>query len=532
MPEHNIVVRKRPEHCISRRDIDPDALKVLYRLLRKGFTAYLVGGGVRDLLLQRHPKDFDISTSAKPGEIKPLFRNCFLIGRRFRLAHIKYGDKIIETSTFRGIPENDANPDDPEANLFQKDDNKWGTPEEDAIRRDFTINGLFYDIETFNVIDYVGGLEDLEKRQVRCIGDPEIRFREDPVRMMRAVRFASRLGFEIEANTLAALKNHASEIEKASPPRMIEEIFRLFGFGSGEAAIRLLHETGLMVPIMPKLAAYLDEVGGEASLWQMLAALDKGEFYLKEATQPLMMATLFQPLIEQAGESEHRIYAETVSKAYDGAFKHLKLPRRMLDIMHRITVAQQRFSPSRKRGFSRGRFMRHETFPEALSLFQIISAASGSDGNVAKWVSLYEEFKLEKAVEKKKPESTEGDNEAEEPARKGKRRSRRRGGRSRRGKKPALDAAAAIEGIVSTEPVVASEPQKLPEPAEKVAAAEAPQLAPLSATEFYLASKKTPAKKRPSRRGKKQPAAAVEPAKPEAHPFDSGDHAPHWLDEI
>ncbi|MCC8180058.1 MAG: hypothetical protein LIP23_03990, partial [Planctomycetes bacterium] len=180
-------VRCREEHRISRRDIDQDALKVLYRLSRNGYTAYLVGGGVRDLLLGRKPKDFDISTDAKPEEIRALFRNCILIGRRFRLAHIRYSDKIIETSTFRTTPQMTADPTDPAADLFQRDDNIFGTPQEDALRRDFTINGLFYDIDTFSVIDYVGGLEDLEARRIRSIGDPCIRFREDPVRMVRAV---------------------------------------------------------------------------------------------------------------------------------------------------------------------------------------------------------------------------------------------------------------------------------------------------------------------------------------------------------
>ena len=187
-------IRERSEHCISRSNIDEDALKVLYRLSTAGYTSYLVGGSVRDLLLGRHPKDFDVGTNARPNEIRKIFRNCFLIGRRFRLAHIIFGKKVIETSTFRRQPE------ETEATngLYQAEDNTFGTPEEDAKRRDFTVNGLFYDIKTFSVIDYVGGLKDLEKRDLRCIGDPNIRFREDPVRMMRAVKFAARLDFTID----------------------------------------------------------------------------------------------------------------------------------------------------------------------------------------------------------------------------------------------------------------------------------------------------------------------------------------------
>ena len=190
----------RAAHTLSRRDIDSDALKVLYRLRQADHAAYLVGGSVRDLLIGRRPKDFDIGTSAHPYQVKKLFRNCWIIGRRFRLAHVKFGQKIIEVATFRrqvtpteerqdaslegGPPPSDGVSDALDHLIHR--DNTFGTPEEDAFRRDFTINALFYDIATFSVIDYVGGLEDLRDGIVRSIGDPEVRFREDPVRMMRA----------------------------------------------------------------------------------------------------------------------------------------------------------------------------------------------------------------------------------------------------------------------------------------------------------------------------------------------------------
>src|ERR1700688_4290819 len=192
----------RDAHRISRRDVDPDALKVLYRLRQGNHAAYLVGGSVRDLLLSRRPKDFDIGTSAHPSQIKKLFRNCWIIGRRFRLAHVKFGTKVIEVATFRrqvaageevvadGVPAPD--PATPEGAHLLHHDNTFGTPEEDAFRRDFTINALFYDIATFSVIDYVGGLDDLRAGVVRMIGDPEVRLPEDPVRMLRAVALASR----------------------------------------------------------------------------------------------------------------------------------------------------------------------------------------------------------------------------------------------------------------------------------------------------------------------------------------------------
>src|ERR671918_633686 len=192
----------RAEHSLSRRDIDPDALKVLHRLRTGEHVAYLVGGSVRDLLLGRHPKDFDIGTSAHPYQVKKLFRNCWIIGRRFRLAHVKFGTKVIEVATFRrqvqpgeeGVP--DASPP-PVHDPAVHHDNTFGTPEEDAFRRDFTINALFYDISSFSIIDYTGGLEDLNARLMRCIGNPEERFKEDPVRMLRAVAMAARLDFTI-----------------------------------------------------------------------------------------------------------------------------------------------------------------------------------------------------------------------------------------------------------------------------------------------------------------------------------------------
>src|SRR5687767_2719834 len=233
------VVIPRSEHAISRRDVDPDALKVLYRLHEHHYVAYLVGGSVRDLLLDRRPKDFDIGTSAHPHQIKKLFRNCWIIGRRFRLAHVKFGTKTIEVATFRRqidagtTPEAElasVNPAEivaPDERLVPDDealdarrrrdhlihrDNTYGTPEEDAFRRDFTVNALFYDIATFSIIDYVGGLKDLEEKLIRSIGDPGTRFLEDPVRMLRAVVFAARLDFWIDDLILEAFETHRHEI--------------------------------------------------------------------------------------------------------------------------------------------------------------------------------------------------------------------------------------------------------------------------------------------------------------------------------
>src|SRR5438093_11035009 len=237
-------VISREEHTLSRRDIDPDALKVLYRLRQGDHIAYLVGGSVRDLLLGRRPKDFDIGTSAHPYQVKKLFRNCWIIGRRFRLAHVKFGMKVVEVATFRrqvvageevvadGVPAPD--PTTPEGEQLIHHDNTFGTPEEDAFRRDFTINALFYDIATFSVIDYVGGLEDLRAGVVRSIGDPEVRLREDPVRMLRAVALAARLNFTIDPPVVDAIRALRHEIARSSPPRMLEEYYKILRAGSAE----------------------------------------------------------------------------------------------------------------------------------------------------------------------------------------------------------------------------------------------------------------------------------------------------------
>jgi poly(A) polymerase len=245
----------RSDHPISRKNIDPDALKVLYRLYRSGHTAFLVGGGVRDLLIGRNPKDFDVCTSARPGQVKKLFRNCWLIGRRFRLAHIHFRDhKIVEVSTFRAQPERE---DDGEEDLLVRQDNTFGTPEEDALRRDFTINGLFYDIASFSLIDYVGGVEDIEAGVIRTIGDPHIRFQEDPVRMIRAIKFAARLDFAIEPETWEALCEHVEDITKCSTSRVVEEIARLLEGGAACRSLQLLKASGLLRIVLPDLYEYI-----------------------------------------------------------------------------------------------------------------------------------------------------------------------------------------------------------------------------------------------------------------------------------
>jgi poly(A) polymerase len=327
------VVVPRSEHAISRRDIDPDALKVLYRLHEHNYVAYLVGGSVRDLLLHRRPKDFDIGTSAHPHQVKKLFRNCWIIGRRFRLAHVKFGQKTIEVATFRRLVEaseltpeaematttsaDTVGPGEPlelepgdtpagpidvarggsrrraEDHLIHRD-NTYGTPEEDAFRRDFTVNALFYDIGTFSIIDYTGGLRDLEARTIRCIGDPEVRFLEDPVRMLRAVVLAARLEFTIDDPVLDAIAVHKHEIARSAPARLLEEYFKILRSGHAADAFRQLHDIGLLKEITPELD------NAPATFWRAVEGIDRFRRQFESApdtlTNPVLAGTLLHPL--------------------------------------------------------------------------------------------------------------------------------------------------------------------------------------------------------------------------------------------
>jgi poly(A) polymerase len=262
------VIRPRAEHSISRQQIDDDTLKVLYRLSRSGYLAYLVGGGVRDLLLGRTPKDFDVGTDATPGQIKKLFRNCFLIGRRFRLAHVRFGpERMVEVATFRRQATADDLPEDPSDHSFFAE-NIFGTPQQDAFRRDFTVNALFYDIKTFSVIDYVGGLEDLEARRLRVIGDPLARFTEDPVRMLRALEFSARLGFSLDPALREGIYACAPLIAEAAPARIREEVMALFRHKVAGQVLRSAQTMGL-------LSWLLAGFEGEEATFGLLDRLDQ-----------------------------------------------------------------------------------------------------------------------------------------------------------------------------------------------------------------------------------------------------------------
>ncbi len=414
----------REGHTLSRRDVDPDALKVLYRLKDAGFTAYLVGGGVRDLLLGRRPKDFDIGTDAHPYQIKKLFRNCYIIGRRFRLAHIRFGTKVIEVATFRRqITEEEAaeaaaqdaadretavreaaaretareaaareaearmeaearDVDSPpvEARLDGArpgrrsrrppplhHENTFGTPEEDAFRRDFTVNGLFYDIATFSIIDYVGGLEDLRARVIRCIGDPVVRFREDPVRMQRAVSFAARLGFTIDQPVLDAFATERRRLALAAPARLAEEYFKILRSGSAERTFRELRRLGLLEPLSDVLHR---EAGG--ALWASLARLDayrlRSAAIPPELTTGILLGSLIVPLGFSQGAWPSWMEGEERPGLNLGI---IPLSRRDVERVHQVLMLQRRLREPSRSPQARRMLARRTAFPDALTWLEI-----------------------------------------------------------------------------------------------------------------------------------------------------------------
>jgi poly(A) polymerase len=387
----------RPAHTVSRKDIDPDALKVLYRLKNHGFTAYLVGGGVRDLLLGRRPKDFDIGTSAHPQQVKRLFRNCFIIGRRFRLCHVRFGRKVVEVSTFRRQAEAD------EGDTLIRRDNTFGTPEEDAFRRDFTVNALFYDIATFSVIDYVGGLEDLERRTIRTIGDPGVRLREDPVRMLRAVALAARLDFTIDPDTVEAIRFLRGEIVKSSPARILEEFYKILRQGAARRTFEMLHELGLLAYLLP--AADDAVAHGSAELLESLARLDEvrrsGRVAVEDLDHALLLGTLLVPIglpPRGAGARELRrgtpeeepldVAAEMASLEVEpepeppmAAAASLALPfaRRDLDRLRLILAAQPRLREVHRSGRVRQMLAGRGYLDEALRWLEIHGGADGGE---------------------------------------------------------------------------------------------------------------------------------------------------------
>lgn len=376
----------RSEHSVSRKAIAASAVKVLYRLHRAGHKGYLVGGGVRDLLLGRRPKDFDICTDARPGEIRRLFRNARIIGRRFRLAHIIFQDGVVEVATFRRAPDPEDQRGGPE-DLLITSDNTFGTPREDAFRRDFTINALFYNIGDFTVIDYVGGIDDLQAKLVRVIGDPDVRFREDPVRMMRACEFAGRLGFTIEKATQEGIERNREELRKAAPPRLTEELLELLKSGRAGASVQWMLELGVLEVLLPEALAMVRaaEVGA-GEFGNVLPVLDAMSREDEEIPDAVLLAAVLLPqvmLVRYEREMKRRRWLdpgefhEVVLATAEPFFDRYAVPNLKKT---QLIQALEGFHRLCEGGFSRSqrqRFAGKSYFDHALMLFELLVRATG-----------------------------------------------------------------------------------------------------------------------------------------------------------
>lgn len=375
------VVYGPEHHPIRKSDIDEDARKIVYRLQRAGYKAYVVGGGVRDLVLGKQPKDFDISTDATPREIKSLFRNCRIIGRRFKLAHIFFGHgKTIEVSTFRDLVEwtepveSEQQPSSPASPVMN--DNIYGTESTDAVRRDITINGLFLDVSTMEIIDYVGGMEDLKRGIVRVIGVPELRFKEDPVRMLRVVRHAARNGFSIDPSCWSAILDHSSWITQCSQVRVFDELKKDFCSGCFLTILSLLGDTGLVEYILPELLENNGRLlSAESDFSQCLEKID--DLVLSgEGVSPTVVLTIIALFI--AGDSIWlKDLAETLPEASDlgerlsACFTRLVVPRKEREKIQMLLSVWSKVRSTPVRALKPGSYRRSSLLPELISLLEV-----------------------------------------------------------------------------------------------------------------------------------------------------------------
>jgi len=450
-PSSPLIV-SRDRHPISRANISPSALKVLYRLKEAGYQAFLVGGAVRDLLLGLNPKDFDIATNAHPDQVKQLFRNCRLIGRRFHLAHVRYGYEIIEVATFRAahttIDEDNSVDEgghrvlDDHGRILR--DNLYGSIEEDVWRRDFTANALYYNIEDFSVWDYVGGFADAQNRIMRLIGDPETRYREDPVRMLRAVRFAAKLDFTIHPDTEAPIHKLARMLDAVPPARLFDEVNKLFLSGTALGAFDLLVKYGLLEHLFPDLAAALLEApdGPAARLVRLgLAGTDERVRADKSVTPTFLFAVLMWPAIQRAYKNSARVEGDEISALADACEQvtyrqaaRVAVPKRFTLPLRELIAMQPRFD--KREGRRALRLLEHPRFRAAYDFLLLRAAAGEADAELAQWWTDIQELPPEEKitlVEQPRGEHKTGDDEAA-PARTGTGTGRRR----RRRRRPAV----------------------------------------------------------------------------------------------
>lgn len=370
----------RPDHCISRKDISPNALRVLYRLREAGYQAYIVGGAVRDLLIGGHPKDFDVATDATPDQVRANFRNCRLIGRRFRLAHVMYGSEIIEVATFRAAGEDDTQGDrktHEEGHLLR--DNIYGTLEEDAVRRDFTANALYYTVEDFSIRDFVGGYQDVQNKVLKLIGDPETRYREDPVRMLRAVRLSAKLGFSIHPTAADPIPHMAPLLASASSARLFDEILKIFLAGSAEKSFLQLEQYQLLDVLFADTAKALqtNRSGAlRAMVLQAMRSTDQRISEDKSVAPGFLFACLLWPaycrelaVLQNSGCELSVAQQRASDRVTLRQIERIAVPRRFSMPMHEIWQLQSRFQQrTRKRVF---KLLAHPRFRAAYDFLEL-----------------------------------------------------------------------------------------------------------------------------------------------------------------
>jgi poly(A) polymerase len=388
----------RSEHCISRKQISDNALKVLYRLQKEGFDAYLVGGCVRDLLLGREPKDFDVVTNADPEQIKKIFRNCRLIGRRFRLAHVHFGLEVIEVATFRGagLAENEEQVLNKEGRLLR--DNVYGTIEEDVWRRDFTVNALYYNIKDFSVVDYVQGMKDHKAATLRLIGEPAVRFREDPVRLLRAVRFAVKLGFSLHEDCVAVMHDSAPLLASIPPARLYDESLKLFMSGYALQTFEMLRHYGLFQMLFPDTEHSLSSEDEHFPRMLLIRALENSDKRIAEGKTVtayfLFAAFLWYPLQQlvqakiAAGLHEFAAYQQSIEEIISRQVRCTALPRHITLAMRELWSLQPKFNS--RVGAKPSRLITHPRFRAAYDFLVLRAETGGVDKELAHWWTLYQ----------------------------------------------------------------------------------------------------------------------------------------------
>lgn len=387
----------RSAHAVSRADISENALKVLYRLRKAGFEAYLVGGSVRDLLLRHQPKDFDVATDATPEDVNRLFKNCRLIGRRFRLAHVHFGREIIEVATFRAHHEQGEGEGLMENGMILRD-NVFGTLEDDAFRRDFTVNALYYNIADFSIVDYTGGLADLEQRHLRMIGDPDVRFQEDPVRMLRAIRFAAKLGFSIDDSMVKLFAVYGPRLQEVPPARLFDEVLKLFLTGHGEQTYQLLMDHDLFRFLLPQTHARLQEDGGytERFIRAGLRNTDTRIHAEKPVTPFFLFAVLLwgpvyheTQLLQNSGMTELQALQQAAREVGDEQLRHITIPRRFTLPMKETWIMQARLP--RRQGKRALRLLEQPRFRAGYDFLCLRAQVGEPVAELADWWTRFQE---------------------------------------------------------------------------------------------------------------------------------------------